>query len=68
MKLRLQLRHAEPVSASMADALVGRLGWEEGGPWTLKQVQGDEKDHPPPCANGNYAVAWMMIIVELCTS
>jgi len=45
MRLRrfLYVRHAELVSASMAETPVVRCALGEGGPWTLKQVQGDEK-------------------------
>ncbi|HJS09960.1 hypothetical protein [Sphingopyxis sp.] len=38
----LFLRHAELVSASMAYALVQHGACGKVGPWTLKQVQGDE--------------------------
>src|SRR3546814_4992741 len=38
-----KFRHAELVSASMAGLIALRCAGREGGPWTLKQVQGDEK-------------------------
>jgi hypothetical protein len=45
MRLRsiFRRRHAELVSASIADALVPRCVLAQAGPWTLKQVQGDDK-------------------------
>ena len=36
-------RHAELVSASMAGPCIRRRAKGNGGPWTLKQVQGDEE-------------------------
>src|SRR3546814_13443448 len=36
-------RHAELVSASMAEPLTLRCAEGNGRPWTLKQVQGDEE-------------------------
>jgi hypothetical protein len=42
MTYALFLRHAELVSASMAWALVRRSACGQVGPWTLKQVQGNE--------------------------
>ena len=38
------LRHAELVSVSMAGPLLLRRLSGEGRPWTLKQVQGDERE------------------------
>src|SRR3546814_20273229 len=44
------LRHAELVSASMAGSRGRHRDSFEGGPWTLKQVQGDKRRKTIFCA------------------
>src|SRR3546814_17100470 len=46
------LRHAELVSASMAGSRGRHRASFEGGPWTLKQVPGDQRRTPIFCAKG----------------